>query len=214
MDNSNRPSIRAYVGASGSGKGVSVREHLKKEKPTRLLVWDPLHEYGFACRTVTGDLSVVAKACAAPAFTVAYWPGADAGKFAERFAIFCRIAWAAGNCTVLVEELADVTTASFAPQPWARLTRQGRHRGLRLVACTQRPAKVDKDFLGSTTYVRCFTLRYPDDRRAMAAILGVPGADVDALHTTEGEKVTEINFIERDFRGGKATNGRIRLPRE
>lgn len=214
MDNTNKPSIRAYVGASGSGKGVSVRDHLKKEKPARLLVWDPLNEYAAFCKTRTADLAVVAREAAKGNFTIAFSPGPHAGKFAERFEMFCRIAFAAGNCTVLVEELSDVTSASFAPQPWARLTRQGRHRGLRLIACTQRPAKVDKDFLGSTTYVRTFTLRYPEDRRAMAAVMGVPTGDVDALHTTEGPKATEIHFIERDFRGGKAEKGVIRLVRK
>lgn len=214
MDNTNKPSIRAYVGASGSGKGVSVREHLKKEKPSRLLVWDPLNEYGQFCKVKTADMAVLIRETKKGNFSVSYWPGPDAGKFADRFAMFCRVAFAAGNCTVLIEELADVTSPSFAPQPWARLTRQGRHRGLRLIACTQRPAKVDKDFLGSTTYVRTFTLRYPDDRGAMANVMGVPKAEVDELHTTEGPKATEIHFIERDFRGGKAEKGCIRLVRK
>lgn len=213
MDNTNEPSIRAYVGASGSGKGVSVRDHLKKTKPGRLLVWDPLNEYGQFCKTRTGDLAAVARACAEKAFTVSYWPGPSAAKFAERFDLFCRIAWSAGTCAVLVEELSDVTSPSHAPQPWARLVRQGRHRGLHLIACTQRPAKVDKDFMGSATYIRTFTLRYPADRREMAAVMGASNADIDGLHTTKGEKATEIHFVERDFRAGPARKGCIRLPR-
>lgn len=211
MDNTNKPSIRAYVGASGSGKGVSVRQHLKAEKPARLLAWDPLHEYGEFCKVRTADLSVVAREAAKGNFSVAYWPGPDAAKFADRFGLFCRIAWSAGNCTVLPEELSDLTTASHAPQPWARLVRQGRHRALRLIGPTQRPAKIDKDFLGSCTYIRCFTLRYPEDRRVMAAVLGVSVAEIEALETIEGEKATVINFIERDFRSGPAKKGSIRL---
>ena len=211
MDNSNRPSIRAYVGGTGSGKGVSVREHLKKTKPARLLVWDPLGEYGYCCRLVTSDLAAVAKAVKAGSFSVAYWPGPDARQFADKFALFCRIAWSAGNCDVLVEELSDVTTASFAPQPWARLVRQGRHRGLRLIGCTQRPAKVDKDFLGNNTYVRVFQLNWPDDMQVMAKLVRAPLPDVEALVTTEGERATEIRFIERDKATGKTTAGTIRL---
>jgi hypothetical protein len=214
MDNSNRPSIRAYVGGTGSGKGVSVREHIKRTKPARLLVWDPLGEYGYCCRLVTSDLAAVAKAVKAGNFSVAYWPGPDAGKFAEKFALFCRIAWSAGNCDVLIEELSDVTTASFAPQPWARLVRQGRHRGLRLIGCTQRPAKVDKDFLGNTTYVRVFQLNWPDDMQVMAKLVRAPLVDVEALVTTEGERATEIRFIEREKATGKTTPGTIRLVRK
>lgn len=213
MDNTNEPSIRAYVGASGSGKGVSVRDHLKKTKPKRLLIWDPLGEYGQFCKTRTGDLEAVALACQQPAFTVALAPGPNAAKFADRFAMFCRIAWSAGNCATLVEELSDVTSPSYAPQPWARLVRQGRHRGLELIACTQRPAKIDKDFLGSATYIRCFTLRYPADRREMAAVMGASNAEIDGLHTTKSDKLTEIHFVERDFRAGPARKGCIRLPK-
>lgn len=212
MDNSNRPDIRAYIGATGSGKGVSVREHLRKKKPRRLLVWDPLGEYGEFCSAKVSDLADVARHCKADRFAVSYWPGADPTKYAEKFALFCRIAFAAGNCTVLVEELADVTSPSHAPQPWRRLTTQGRHRGLSVIACSQRPAQVDKQFLGGCTYIRCFTLRYPADRSAMAACMDVPLADVAKLATVEGAREVVINFLERDFRTQKTTAGAIKLP--
>lgn len=214
MSNLNRPNIRVYCGGTGSGKGASVREHLAAANPPRLLVWDPLGEYGYYCKVV-GDLAHVAAELEKPAFRVAFWPGPDAGKFAERFAIFCRMAWSAGNCVVLVEELSDVTTASFAPQPWARLTRQGRHRGLALIGCTQRPAKVDKDFLGGFTYLRVFMLNWPDDVTVCAKLVRAPAADVEALLTTEDEKkgVTTIRYIERDKRTGKTTPGELTLRR-
>ena len=212
MDNSHRPDIRAYLGATGSGKGVSVREALKRDKPRRLLVWDPLGEYGQFCTVTTGDLAAVAQACKAARFSVAYWPGADPTRYAERFAVWCRVAFAAGDCVALVEELADVTSPSFAPQPWRRLTTQGRHRGLKVWACSQRPAQVDKQFLGGCTLIRCFTLRYPADRQAMAGAMSVPLADIDQLETVETESGVTINFIERDFRARKTTTGSIKLP--
>lgn len=211
MDNSNRPDIRAYIGATGSGKGVSIREHLKASKPARLIVWDPLGEYGDFVRTTTGDLAAVARAVKAERFAVAYWPGADPTQFAQRFDLFCRIAFAAGRCTALIEELADVTTPSRAPLPWRRMNTQGRHQGLRIIAASQRPAQVDKQFLGGCTYIRCFTLRYPADRQAMAACMDVPLADVSALATVETETGTTINYIERDFRAGHTKKGQVKL---
>lgn len=218
MDNSNRPSIRVYVGTTGAGKGVSVREYLAKTKPKRLLVWDPLGEYGFACKVVTGDVAAVGKALKAAGdtgpFSIAFWPGADSAKYADKFALFCRMAWSAGNAEVLVEELSDVTTASHAPQPWARMIRQGRHRGLRLVGCTQRPAKVDKDFLGNYTYVRVFMLGWPDDVSIMSKLVRAPFADVEALLTIEGPKETVIQYIERDKATGKTTSGTIKKARK
>ena len=57
LDNSNKPDLRLYCGATGSGKGVSIREHLKATKPARLLIWDPLDEYGAFARVRTGKLA-------------------------------------------------------------------------------------------------------------------------------------------------------------
>ena len=212
-NNSNKPDVRAYIGATGSGKGVSVREALKKLKARRLLVWDPLGEYG-AFAPVTENLATVANMAKASGFRVAYWPGPDATTYPEKFALFCRIAFAAGDLVMLVEELGDVTSASYAPQPWKRCTTQGRHRGLKIIAATQRPAKVDKDFLGGCTYIRCFTLRYPVDRQAMAQVLDVQTAQINALETIETDVLTTINYVERDFRGGKTTFGVIKLRRK
>lgn len=210
MDNSNRPDIRAYIGATGSGKGVSIREHLTRDKPLRLLIWDPLNEYGkFAAPVRT--LREVAQAAKAARFAVAFNPGANPKEFADKFAMFCRIAFAAGRLKLLVEELADVTGPSFAPLEWRRCTTQGRHRGLQIVAASQRPAQVDKQFLGGCTYIRCFTLRYPADRAAMAGAMDIPVADIASLTTQENAAGTVITYVEKDFRDGKTQRATIKL---
>ncbi len=214
MDNSNRPDIRAYIGTTGSGKGVGIREHLTDDKPKRLAAWDPLGEYGDFVTLTTGDLAVFARECAKGNFRIAFYPGPDTSKFPALFALFCRIVFAAGNCTVLVEELSDLTTASHAPQPWRRLTKQGRHRGLRIIAGTQRPADVDKNFFGGCTYIRCHTLRYLSDEKAMAACMKVSLTDIQALTTVESGRTTTINYIETDFRTRKTTKGSKKLTRK
>lgn len=210
MDNSNRPDIRAYIGATGSGKGVSIREHLTREKPLRLIVWDPLNEYGKFAKPVR-TLSELAKSVRAERFAVAFSPGANPKEFAAKFAMFCRIAFAAGNLKMLVEELADVTGPSFAPLEWRRCTTQGRHRGLRIVAASQRPAQVDKQFLGGCTYIRCFTLRYPADRAAMAGAMDIAVTDIATLSTIENAGATVITYVEKDFRDGKTQRSTIKL---
>lgn len=209
-DNSNEPNIRAYIGATGSGKGVSVRAHLKATKPKRLLVWDPLHEYGEFAKRVD-SLEALLTATKAATFAVAYFPGNDPKQFAGRFAYFCQLAMERGNLTLLVEELADVTSPSHAPMEWRRVTTQGRHRGLAIMAASQRPAQVDKQFLGGCTYIRCFTLRYPGDRAAMAGAMDVPLDQIASLTTTKNEKGTLITYVERDFREGKTTRSTIKL---
>lgn len=213
-DNSSRPDISAYVGTTGSGKGVSVRERLSEEKPRRLLIWDPLGEYGeFVTRTVT-RLDDLAQSAKAGEFRVAYWPGPDSTKFADKFALFCRIVFAAGDLTMMVEELADVTTASWAPVPWRRCTKQGRHRKLCIIASTQRPADVDKSFLSSCTFIRCFQLGEPNDEKAMAARLRVPVEDVAKLVTTDTGTLTTINYLDRDVRAKTTTPGVKKLRRK
>jgi hypothetical protein len=210
MDNSNRPDIRAYIGATGSGKGVSIREHLTRDKPSRLIVWDPLDEYAKFAKPVR-TLAELAKAVRSEKFAVAFDPGANPKEFAAKFAMFCRIAFAAGRLKMLVEELADVTGPSFAPLEWRRCTTQGRHRGLRIVAASQRPAQIDKQFLGGCTYIRCFTLRYPADRAAMAGAMDVPLADIASLSTTEDAAGTVITYVEKDFRDGLTQRNTIKL---
>lgn len=204
FSNSSRPDLRAYIGATGSGKGVSIRQHLARQRPARLIVWDPLDEYGeFAgkAKSLPDLVRAVATGSTAKRFAVRYVPP-DGTKLQSAFELFCALAFRVGNVTMLVEELSDVTAPSYAPRSWKRCTVQGRHVGLRIIASSQRPSHVDKDFLGNCTYIRCFTLRYPADRLAMAGALDVPAADLAALRTIETARATTMTYLERDFRTG------------
>ncbi len=203
LSNANRPDIRAYIGATGSGKGVSIRAHLRQARPARLLVWDPLAEYADFARAVHALPELVRAVAKAGAgrVAIAYTPrpGTD---YRAAFELFCALAFRLGACTVLVEELGEVTSPSWAPLSWRKLTTQGRHAGLSIIAASQRPAQVDKNFLGGCTYIRCFTLRYPQDRAAMAGAMDVPLARIAELATVEDDKGAVMTYIERDFRAG------------
>lgn len=210
----NRPAIEAYIGASGSGKGVSVNRRLRELAPARLLVWDPRDEYkahATAYRSLPQLVQAVSTA-GAGGFRVRYVPGAGV-KLAEAFGIVCQLAFTAGACVFVAEELSDTTSGSYAPPAWRQVITQGRHKGLQVIGCAQRPALIDKTFLGNATYIRCFTLRYDDDRRAMAKALDVPQARIDALETTEDGRRTVIGYVERDFRAKVLRDGVIRLSR-
>lgn len=212
----NKPKIEAYIGASGSGKGVSINARLRALKPPRLLIWDPRDEYeGHAkpYNTLSDLLKSVRGKSGAP-FKARFVPGGGA-NLADSFGLLCDVAFAAGSMVFLAEELSDITTASHAPASWRRVITQGRHQGLHVIGAAQRPALIDKTFLGNATYIRCFTLRYRDDRLAMSRALDVPESDVSSLQTVEDEvkHKTEIQFIERDFRAGLSQKGRIILRR-
>lgn len=216
----NKPRIEGYIGASGSGKGVSINKRLAELKPARLLIWDPRGEYDKHARPFF-SLAELVKAfnqAGGRPIRARFVPGGSV-PLQKSFELVCKLAFNAGELVFLGEELSDVTTASWAPPAWKQCITQGRHRALHIIGSVQRPALVDKNFLGNCTYIRCFTLRYDDDRRAMAKALDVSQAQIDALETVEDEArgVTTINYIERDFRAPDRSKAlrtaRIRLVR-
>ena len=212
MSVTNKPKIEAYVGASGSGKGVSITRRLAELKPPRLLIWDPRDEYSKAAQRYSTLSGLVAafKQAGAGKIKARLVPGSSV-DLAAAFSLVCNLAFTAGDLVLLAEELSDVTTATHAPAAWRRCVTQGRHRSLHIIGAAQRPALIDKTFLGNCTYLRCFTLRYEDDRRTMAKALDVPQAQIDALQTDDTARGVTIRYMERDFRAGIVQPGAIRL---
>lgn len=214
MSVENKPQIEAYIGASGSGKGVSINRRLVELKAHRLLIWDPRDEYGKhakACTTHADLLAVFKRAKGGP--VKARFVPSEASPLAESFAFVCALAFRAGDLVFVAEELSDVTTASHAPAAWRKCITQGRHRALRIIGAAQRPALIDKTFLGNATYIRVFTLRYRADRQAVAEALDVPLAQVSALQTIEEPGRTVIAYLERDFRARILRTDTIKLKR-
>lgn len=212
-----RADIRAFVGATGSGKGVGIREHLKREKPARLIVFDPMHEYSDIA-TPVATVAQVINAMKRPTFRVVWQPDDDTdfdGKaFKAQFVLFCKAAFLAGDLMMLVEELELVTRATWAPAAWRNCTKRGRHQGLQIMAATQRPADADKAFWSSCTYIRCHALRETEDGQRMARVLKVPYEQIDALKTTAvSDRQTRITYYEKDFNAGTSGEKTITLTR-
>ncbi len=216
MSVTNRPQIEAYIGASGSGKGVSINRRLKDLKPARLLIWDPRSEYGKHAPAYSKHSELIGafKHAKGGPVRARFVPAAGAA-LADSFALVCKLAFASGGLVFLAEELSDVTTASHAPEAWRQCITQGRHQALHILGAAQRPALIDKTFLGNATYIRCFTLRYRADRVAMADALDVPLQDVTKLQTIEDDAAgkTVIHYLERDFRARVLQPGSITLKR-
>lgn len=209
------PRIEAYIGASGSGKGVSIARRLRELRARRLIVWDPRDEYAdhaTRCTALPELVRALAAAGEGGSIRIRYVPGPSI-KLPDAFGLVCRAAFAAGDCVMVAEELSDVTSASLAPPAWRQCITQGRHRGLHVIAAAQRPALIDKTLLGNCTYIRCFTLRYREDRAAMARALDVDEDRIAALRTTADAGRVTIGYIERDFRAELLREGTIRLTR-
>lgn len=198
MTVSNKAHIMAVLGASGSGKSTFVKREISKGHP-RLLIWDPLSEYDGAH---TSKVHELLDALRKPKFRAVFRPSGDDKIRLAQFDLICRAALAAGNLTFVVEELRFVTTPSRAPLGWAKVCLTGRHKGLRVYGLSQRPASIDKDFLGNCTRVRSGRLAYAADVKAVAAAIG----NADQL-----AKLQPLEWIEKDMTTGKISRGVIKF---
>lgn len=198
MTVSNKAHIMAVLGASGSGKSTFVKREISRGHP-RLLVWDPLAEYQGETVGKAADLLAALKR---PKFRVVFRPSHDPNVRAAQFDLVCRAAMAAGNLTLVAEELRFVTTPSRAPLGWAQVCLTGRHKGLRVYGLSQRPASIDKDFLGNCTRIRTGRLAYAADVKAVAAAIG---------QADEIGRLEPLQWIEKDMETGKISRGTIKF---
>jgi len=160
-----RPDIVAVFGASGTGKTYLIQQMIAAD--TRLLIWDAKAEYkGQPCDSLADLVDMVR----APRWRISYRPGFRMGK--REFAIFCRIAHAAGCCRVVVDELNLVTMPSYAPPEWMHITCRGKEAGLRIIGASQRTADIDKHFIGNCTRLIVGRMPWKDDARPVSPYLG------------------------------------------
>jgi hypothetical protein len=207
MSVKNKASIEAVMGASGSGKSTYIKQALKKRKPARLIIIDPQDEYGDHATLVASmrDLWAAVMDDSKPRARFALRIRLKGDKEAKQkaFSAICRLVLAVRNVTLVVEELHLVTTPSYAPPGWSEANLTGRHKGLKIIGASQRPASVDKDFFGNATLVRCGRLNYASDISTMANVLAVDKTDLTGL--------AELEYIERDMRSGTTRRGKVKF---
>jgi len=176
----------AILAASEMGKGVWLKQRLAAERPDKLLIWDTNDEYDRLARAVP-SFTAMLTGMAAPRFALRFTSKAKKDKdLRADFEDFCTIAYAAAGATIVVEELADVTSPSYAPPAWRKLNTRGRHhQGLTLYWCSQSPAFIDKASLGNATHMHVGYLGEPRHRQAAAAHMGCRPEDIDALKQFE-----------------------------
>jgi hypothetical protein len=205
MGTSNKARIWAVIGSSGCGKGLWMKEQLRKLKPSRLIIMDTKDENGeFA--DLCGTLNELARATFKPTFRVRYIPKGESKKarMAE-FEAVCRIASAAGNCTYLVEELGRYTMPSYAPPAWADCCNDGRHDGLHLIAASQFPAQIDKSFLGNATLIHCGFVKNATHRKVMAEEMDIDPDQIKAL--------PNLHYLDYDLEKRTVTAGKVAIPK-
>jgi len=195
--------IWAVMAASGQGKGVWIKRQLQAIKPARLVVWDFMGEYGEHAKPVPSLAALhkaMAKAGADGPARLAYTPRATEEKPLRReFEAACELVYAWGGCMFIAEELANVTTPGWAPAAWRKMSTSGRHQGLHLIGVSQRPALIDKTFLGNATLIHAGPLRYEADRNAVGAAMDIDPGRLAPL--------VKFQWLEKDFETGQVSTG-------
>lgn len=202
----NTADIVAVFGASGSGKSTYIKRRLRKEKPGRLIVWDPQGEYsefGQVFSSTGAALDCIAAAGKRGRFAVVYHPVGNLEAWKKQFDLICRIAYAVEGCFLVAEELADVTSPSWAPGGWSMATRKGRHTGMSIIGASQRPASIDKHFFGNATTIRTGRLNFDADIKTLA---NVTGETADAIRG-----LLPLEWIEKSMQEGRISRGKIRF---
>lgn len=183
--------MTAVIGGTGTGKTYWMRQELRRRNPPRLLVWDPeadLSDLGDVTVSA-GEIRSLVQLTAGDRWRIVYVPPFNRQLAERAFNVFCRVAFMRAEQgkypLVVVDELSTVVRAGSAPDYWTACVSRGRKRGMAIMAASQRPARIDKDFWSQATRIRCTALGYLEDQKAMAAALGRPLEDVASLQGFE-----------------------------
>lgn len=205
--NNHGAKVIAIMGSTGCGKSFFLRGMLAKRKRKRTMIWSPkeaIDNYaglypGSVIVTSAAETLAHVKAAGKGEFHLVFRPRLSRAVDETQFGAFCKIAMLARDVTVIAEELHTMTKPSWAPDGWSQLIMMGRGYGAEVFGLSQRPASVDKDFLGNVSMIHCGRMAYDDDAKAVSKALGVKPAEVLAL--------TGHQWIERDILTGKVTRG-------
>jgi hypothetical protein len=202
----------AAFGARGTGKTLWVKQLIQSTKPVRLLVWDYKHDpslregAGLPC----SSLGELARAAAAPRFALRYLVDHNKDTIAQ-FDLFCRIAWAAGDLTMFVDELPEVTKANRAPPAWRKCVNVGREylyggkiKRLTIIGAGQRPAECDKTFIANCDVIHTGRLGDMGDAKRIAGAWGISAAELATM--------PDLAWVEKRADKPDLARGVLRLP--
>lgn len=200
--------IWAVMGQSGTGKGVWIKSQLRnKVKPRRIIILDPQDEYGEFAPLAPNAQEFARTVIAAKGgpFRARYvFPKhCTPEHFRKIFDLSCQLAYGAGDCVFLVEELSNFTTAAVAPPLWKRMCNSGRHEGVHIIGASQVPAHIDKAFLSNATLMHVSYLKQEPHRKAVALEMDIKPDMIKEL--------PDLHFLEWHREGRKLLRGEVAI---
>lgn len=154
------PDNRLYLGKGGSGKTTLALSHTWRFE--RVIVCDPNGESAHTKHArVISDKAALVEAVNDPGQWRVCWRFDQTG-FDDGFEWVNRVAWARGDLCLVWDE-ADQFTRWGLPPTAFRIWNNGRHRRLRVFACSRRPARVPRDMTANLTRACVFRTQEPRD---------------------------------------------------
>jgi hypothetical protein len=186
------------AGASRSGKTAWTSRAVRHDR--RVIAWDPEDQWARlrGWRRITSRADLLAACQQAGPARIAFVAGGDLKPEFDFWAA-CAQYWGRyhGACSVVAEELADVTSAAKAPGNWGILLRRGLKRGVTIYAISQRWAEADKTAVGNASEFVLFRMSSGDDIRYMSRKTRVPDTELLNLKPLEFVRYTVTGEFER-----------------
>lgn len=146
-------------GKRGSGKTTKVRE--LTDGTARALFYDTLgrdYSDGVVCESLD-ELKAFWLKVYRGRFRIVYRPADPVEDFPE----VCKLAWAATNMTLVVEETDLYFKQGTTCPEFRNLIQRGRHAGVDMICVTQRPKGFGRLLTSQTDAFFLFATREPDD---------------------------------------------------
>lgn len=137
------PRIQGILGSTGSGKTTFMWTLLQRQQ--RYFVIDPTaDDEKFQSVTLATTVKQATELSKSPSFRIRIITESPLA-----FEYLCWLAWQRQNCTIAVDEVHQFVpnVHNGIPFWFKKLVLQGRHRNVSIIATSQRPQNVHKDFL-------------------------------------------------------------------
>jgi DNA helicase HerA-like ATPase len=176
------------VGMRKSGKSHKAREILKNKKVfKRVVIFDPVCDWheGTVVNSWAGFTKAILELKDASKFTLIFRFSPDDPTRPETLNEALRVLYHLGNLFVVIDEIQLFCTPHYMPPYLENLYFIGRHRGVGVVAITQRPSKLNKSCLSQSEHVFVGQLHENNDIKVVANFLNKTTAEVIAIKRRE-----------------------------
>ena len=160
------------AGRTGSGKSYLIKKIIVKF--SKVVFYDYKHEHNDIAKKyeVTEDLSEVANFLrdeSKKRKLIMYRP-IDATN--NQFNNLCKICYMAGNCTLVIDEVARHSTSYEVLEYHDLIMRLGRTRNVGIWNITQRPNVIHNTLISEAEHMIFFQLQLKSDRKKIEGVIG------------------------------------------